>query len=173
VSEPIHPKAPPLGRYGPDPADETVEVRLLRVPLRIYRAARQRHDDLLREFTLLSLQPRAELDQRDTPGRLLDLMTRLTSFSATRDRPDREIDEAAAAGARYVDLAYQVPVSAAAAARELARLMDEADEFCRQEQLLTLERTPVEREFAHWYCGEFERQVAGQPPQPWTGPADP
>jgi hypothetical protein len=50
--------------------------------------------------------------------------------------------------------------------------MAEADDFCRREQMLTLERTEVMRTFAEWYLDEFRRQVNGEPPRPWDGPLD-
>ena len=48
--------------------------------------------------------------------------------------------------------------------------MDEADQFCGSEHLLTLPRSPVERRFSWWYLEQFRRQVAGGAPEPWTGP---
>ena len=50
--------------------------------------------------------------------------------------------------------------------------MDEADEYCRAEQMLTLERTQVMRDFAAWYLNEFRRQIAGEQPKRWDGPLD-
>ena len=55
----------------------------------------------------------------------------------------------------------------------LATLMDEADEFCQREQMLTLERSEVVKEFSTWYLDEFRRQIGGEPPRPWNGPIEP
>jgi hypothetical protein len=51
--------------------------------------------------------------------------------------------------------------------------MAEADDFCRREQMLTLQRSDAVRNFSTWYLSEFRRQVAGEPPQPWDGPLNP
>jgi hypothetical protein len=42
------------------------------------------------------------------------------------------------------------------------------DEFCRFEALLTLQRTREQVAFSDWVCGEFLRQLAGEPPVPWA-----
>jgi hypothetical protein len=59
------------------------------------------------------------------------------------------------------------------AADHLAALMAEADEYCRREQMLTLQRSEVVRDFSAWYLDEFRRQIQGEPPRPWDGPLDP
>ena len=44
-----------------------------------------------------------------------------------------------------------------------------ADEFCRDQSLLTMPATPQQLALLDWYVGEFVRQGAGEEPQPWTG----
>ena len=48
-------------------------------------------------------------------------------------------------------------------------LLDEADDYCRVERLLTLAPAPEERAFRHWFRDCFIDQLAGCPPQPWAG----
>jgi hypothetical protein len=51
----------------------------------------------------------------------------------------------------------------------LRELLEAADDFCREQRLLTLEPTAQQRELRTWYLGEFTRQADGQQPVPWTG----
>lgn len=164
----------PLGRYGAGDheQDEQREVRLLRTPVRVFAAAREHHDDLMRELSLLALSASAR--PAGEPARLTELIQVLGGeFGAATARPTAEIEHALEAGWDTVDLVFTVPAGVVAAGARLQGLMDEADAFCRAEQLLTVRRTDVIRTFSHWYLEEFRRQVAGEPPSPWTGPLEP
>ena len=161
----------PFGRYDDSTGDDTMhEVRLLNMPVRLLASGRQHHDELMHEFAVLAVA----LEDRDSvPVRMLEMIDTLgTRYGRAADRPDALVDEAIAQGADVIDLTYQVPAHVIDAADALERMMDEADEFCRDEQMLTLSRSEVQRRFAKWYLEEFRRQVAGQPPQPWDGPLD-
>ncbi len=61
-----------------------------------------------------------------------------------------------------------MPPEVAAAARRLGDLLDEADEFCRSGHLLTVATQPESVAFRRWYLGEFQRQIDGHPPGPWS-----
>lgn len=166
----------PLGRYagtdpGADPGTEPVhEVRLLGAPVRVWAAGRDHHDDVLRELALLALSQ----ERGGLPARLGALVSDLGErYGAATARPTVEIDEALAAGVDTVDLTFHVPSGVVAGADELEALMDEADAFCASEQLLTVRRSNTVRAFSAWYLDELRRQVAGEPPRPWTGPLDP
>ena len=161
----------PLGRYDDSSGDEQMhEVRLLNVPVRLMAASRQHHDDLMHEFAVLAVSIE---DRSSVPSRMLDLIDTLgTRYGRAADRPDAAVDEAIAAGKDSIDLTYEVPAHVVDAADALERMMDEADEFCRQEQMLTLARSDVQQRLATWYLNEFRRQIAGEAPQPWDGPYD-
>jgi hypothetical protein len=47
-------------------------------------------------------------------------------------------------------------------------VLAEVDEYCRAEDLLTLQRTPEQVRLQDWIGGQFLRQLRGEPPQPWT-----
>ena len=169
--ESAEPQGSPLGRYDPDGADGLHEIHLLNVPVRILVAGREHHDDVMREFAMLALAE--DMDAEHTPKRMLELVDVLgRRYAAAAERPDAEVDAAVSRGEKSIDLVYHVPDHVADAADELAKLMDEADEFCRQRRLLSLARPPVVIEFSRWYLDEFRRQIAGAPPQPWDGPLD-
>jgi len=169
VTSPRQPS--PLGRYDDSSADDvTYEVRLVNVPVRVHAASRQQHDELMHEFAMLAVSLE---DRTSVPVRMLDLIDTLgTRYGRAADRPDTAVDEALARGEDSVDLTYQVPAHVVEAADALDQMMKEADEFCRQEQMLTLARSDVQWRFARWYLDEFRRQIAGEPPQPWDGPYD-
>jgi hypothetical protein len=164
--------ASPLGRYDQATTDDALhEVRLIGVPVRVMVAGREHHDELMREFALLAL---SRSDIAAVPTRLIELTQILgVQYGGAAARPDEEVDAALARGDETIDLTYVVPAHVVDGANTLSALMAEADEFCRTEQLLTLARSSVLFDFAEWYIGEFRRQVAGEQPQPWTGPLDP
>jgi hypothetical protein len=146
-------------------------VRLIHVPVRVLDATRQHHDELMHEFSLLAV---AEDIADDVPQRMVRLIETLGArYADVNERPDAEVDAAIARGDDTVDLNYEVAAHVVEAADHLGSLMDEADEFCRREQMLTLQRSAVIKRFATWYLDEFRRQIAGEPPLPWDGPLEP
>jgi hypothetical protein len=153
---------------------DLVEVRLLRFPLAVFQQARQHNDELLREFALLSFGRSEPGDAPATasagvPARLVALVAELNgTYGGAAADVNAERDAAIAAGRSEIDLTYRVPASVAAATRHLGELLDEADAYCREGQhLLTLETPPEALRFRRWYLGQFQAQVAGEPPQPW------
>lgn len=161
-----------LGRYADDNEDETLHtVRLVRVPVRVMEAGRRHHEELMHEFAVLAV---SEDLSDDVPQRMLDLIDTLGRRYGSANEPrNAAVDEAIARGDDTIDLTYEVPNHVVEAADKLATLMAEADEFCQREQMLTLQRSEVVRDFSAWYLDEFRRQVLGEPPQPWDGPLDP
>jgi hypothetical protein len=160
-----------LGRYVPAVDDEHVMVALLNFPLQVFAHARQHHDELLREFALLALRPPEDRPGHAVPGQLLTLIDSLgRRFGGVGDRSDALRDDALAAGETHIDLRYSVPRSAGPALTELHELMEQADQFCRDEQLLTIAATPVERQFRAWFIDQFITQAQGAEPIPWDGP---
>lgn len=146
-------------------------VRLVGVPVRVLEATRRHHDELMHEFSLLAVQ---ETHSDDVPKRMLELIDTLgRQYAATSDQSDAQVNAAIERGDITVDVTYEVAAHVVDAADRLAALMDEADEFCKREQMLTLQRPQIAKEFADWYLEEFRRQVAGEPPRPWNGPLEP
>lgn len=161
----------PFGRYDDSSGDDTIhEIRLLNMPVRLLASGRQHHDELMHEFAVLAVS----LENRDSvPARMLEMIDTLgTRYGRAADRPDSLVDEAIARGEDVIDLTYQVPAHVVEAADALEQMMDEADDFCRNEQMLTLGRSDVQKRFAKWYLEEFRRQVNGEEPRAWNGPMD-
>jgi hypothetical protein len=145
--------------------DDLVEVRIVGLPLEVYREAAEHQDGLLREFALL-----AESDRDRAPARLLALGDEIRSrFSGFTAAPESTLAAALERGDASVDLVYRLPAEVGDASRRLGELLDEADEYCRQEQLLTLATPPRALAFRRWFLEEFVRQSGGGAPTPWPG----
>jgi hypothetical protein len=143
---------------------ELVTVRILGMPLDVMQGSAEHSDELLREFALIR-----EEGSDHVPARLLALIEELRGrFGSFSEGPRQAMQDAMERGDETIDLAYDVPPAVAAAARQLGDLLDEADEFCRAGELLTLATQPEAVAFRHWYLEEFQRQVDGQPPRPWS-----
>jgi hypothetical protein len=166
------PASSSLGRYTPTDGSPPVPVRLLNVPVQVMAAAREHHDELMREFRLIALSGR--LGEDDAPPRLLEITHVLgETYAAAMPRGDDRFDAAAEQGEVGIDVEETVPASAGAAIASICALMDEVDVFCADELLMTMPRPPLLKRFADWYCAQYVTQVAGGRPQPWDGPMTP
>lgn len=149
---------------------DLVEVRLVRLPTDVHRAAAEHGDELRREFTLLRAQQQ-DRSSGDVPDRLLALIGDLEArFSGFTEETEQELEDAIDRGAETVDLVFRVPPGAAAAAVQLGAMLDDADEYCRRgDAMLTLATPPAALAYRRWYLEEFSRQLDGLPPRPWSG----
>lgn len=146
--------------------DGLVDVLVVGFPLALHRRSTEHHEELLREFQLLAIDPDAA---KDVPRRLVELVAELTTaYAGVTDAVNAERDAAADRGEDSVDLHYRVPAGVVGACERLDRMLDEADAFCREDRLLTLAAAPEVTAFRRWYLGEFVAQVAGAAPTPWA-----
>jgi hypothetical protein len=145
--------------------EDRVTVRLLGMPVQVFAHYRIWYEDLRRELRLLAL---ALGDSYPVARELSDLSLQVEQERRQASGVER-LDAAVAAGADRADLAYDVPVSAPATMARLNELLELADEFCREQRLLTLAPTQQMLDLRAWYLGEFIRQAAGEEPRPWTG----
>lgn len=156
---------PVSGEIAPE-IEDPVEVRVLGVPLRLYVGFQQHFRELRREVRLLAIA-----HQSDYP-----LAKSLSDLFGTLERQLRDgiglsdVEGALAQQAEIADLSVRMPREAATTLRSFVDLLDVADEFCRQERLLSLARSDEQREFQRWFLGEYIRQAAGALPQPWVEP---
>lgn len=144
--------------------DDLVEVRILGLPVALAREAQEHFDELSREF--LHLANADEAVRQDVPGRLLKLSDDLRQrFSGFTTENERLLDEATAREQERLDLTYQVPREAGAAAAQLIDLLDEADRYCAAgTYLLTLTTPPGALDYRQWYVGQFIEQIEGAEP---------
>ena len=146
-------------------SDALVTVEILGLPLRLYRQTSEHSDGLFRELALIR---RSEADEHGVPARLLRLIDELAVFRTFTSQPSAALAAALDRGDERIDLVYQLPPQAEAAALELARLLDEADAYCLAgEHLLTLTTPPGPLAFRRWFLGEFVAQAKGAAPTSW------
>jgi anti-sigma regulatory factor (Ser/Thr protein kinase) len=158
----------PLGRYVPAGGEHAVPVCLLGLPVRVFVAAQDHHDGLLREFRLLAMSD----DRPAGPPELTHLVELFgVRFASAGRRPD--VEAALEDGQDRIDLEFPVSPAAVATAHELAALLEQADDLCRAGLLVSLPRPRVVREFGRWYLHQLVDQAAGGSPSPWRGPLDP
>lgn len=160
-----------LDQLGAADLGRLVHVELRGVPLPLYARARQHSEEMQREFALIRLSQ--DVGEDSVPNRLLELVNELSGrFSAFADPSSADLEGAVRRGETHADVVFTVPEQAAPAAESLRGLLDEADDFCRNGDLLLTLAAPDEVvAFRHWFLGEFVRQIAGEPPNPWPGAA--
>ena len=139
-----------------------------RLPVELWAVTQEHVDGLLREFTLMTAGV-AEDDMPPVPLRLVRLVAELSArFAGSSDEQRARLFAASAAGEHELDLVYRLPPAAGPASAELARVFDQADEYCRAGQHLLTLATPQQMVlFRRWYLGQVEDQLAGAPPVPW------
>ena len=146
------------------PTRDRVRVQIVGVPLRLYIEFQQHFRELRREVRLLALA-----HENDYP-----LAKSLSDLFGTLDRHLREgigveqIDAALAANRSATDLVVHMPRATARTLSRFIELLDLADDFCRQQRLLSLARTAEQRRFQNWFLCEFVRQAEGEEPVAWT-----
>lgn len=146
--------------------EELVEVHILGFPLPLFERSRRHMEELTREFEFIAESG----GDHPTPARLLDLVERVgLRFAGLNDVAEARVDAALARGDESLDVTYRVPYAASAACTELDAMLDEADEFCRHGELLTLATPPEQVAFRRWFLNEFVRQLAGEAPTRWPG----
>ncbi|MCW2764736.1 MAG: ATP-binding region, ATPase domain protein, partial [Nocardioides sp.] len=134
--------------------EDLVQIEVLGVPLKTYLGFQRHYRELRREVRLLALAHEA-----DYP-----LAKSLSDLFGSLERHLREgigmpeIEAALAAGESTAVLHLLTPRDAAQTVERFIRLLDLADEFCRQERLLSLARSPEQQRFQRWFLGELVRQ---------------
>lgn len=151
---------------GPAPevnGSDAVEVRVLAVPVELHRGFQRHVKELRREVRLLALAHEADYPVAKSLSELFGALERHLRGSLGT----RRVEGAAAAGQRHVDVDVTVSRTSARSLARFLEALDLADEFCREERLLTLARTPEQRGFQAWFLGEYVRQSHGQQPRRW------
>jgi anti-sigma regulatory factor (Ser/Thr protein kinase) len=146
----------------PHPLDGSIDVQLRGLDVGLYLGLDQQYSELRRELRLLALA-----HERDYPL-AADLSAMFSGFD--RQFPRETVGQVAQAhrdGQQVVDLTVRMAPEAASMFVTMIEMFDLADAFCRAERLLSIERTPEQRDFHNWYLGEFVRQLGGDEPQRW------
>lgn len=144
--------------------EDAVEVVFFGVDVALQREVSLHYAELRRELKLLSLA-----HERDYPV-AKDLSAVFTGFeSLFHPQYGLAMAAAFAAGVRTIDVSVPMSPAAAPAFETMLDMFDLADAFCRAERLLSLQRTPGQREFHEWVLHEFIGQLRGAEPRPWPG----
>jgi anti-sigma regulatory factor (Ser/Thr protein kinase) len=130
-------------------------VTLGDVPTELLIAAKAHIDALIREFALVSTGVAGGAIS-PVPRELSALIERVVgNFSEARQSIKRQALRAAERGELRTKLTLSLPLSAAEAGLAYLAALDEVDDYCRAEQMLTLETPPAHRLFRSWYVEEL------------------
>ena len=144
---------------------DPVSVVLLDVPISHYLGFQRHFRELRREVRLLAL---AHEHAYPLAKELSDLFTEVERL--LREGVGLEaLDDAAERGAAYTQVDLLVSRRSTQVMERFIELLDLADDFCRQQRLLSLARTEEQRRFQRWYLGQFVRQGRDEPPVAWQG----
>ena len=141
--------------------EETIEIRLLGMPVAGFR-------DLRRHYHELRLLALTDPDRYPFAAELSDVAMQVEQERRQSQGVER-LAQAEADNEEVVDLVYVIPASAPVTMGRLADLMKRSEEFFESESLTYLSPSPRQREVQEWYLGEFVRQGAGEQPIPWSG----
>jgi hypothetical protein len=153
------------GRHPAEPPTERIAVVLRGLPVRPFERFSTWFVELRRELRLLAL----------ADGGHYPVAQQLSDLSVRFDNERRHtigleaLDAAIAAGIDRIDLALQVPRSTPATMAELHDILEAAERFCQEQQLLAVASNPQQLALQRWYLGEYVRQGAGARPTPWPG----
>jgi len=145
------------------PAPDELRIDIHDVPLRTFVEFQQHYRELRREVRLLALAYEHEYPLAKDLSDLFGSLERDLREGIGAD----QIDQALQSGAETADLHVAMPRRSAAAIGRFIELLDLADDFCREERLLSLARSPEQQRFQRWFLTEFVRQEAGEPPIAW------
>ncbi len=149
---------------GPGDDVDSVAFDIRNVPVSAYTAFQRQYRELRREVRLLAL---AHEHEYPIAKSLSDLFGALEK-PLRQDLGADQVLAAEAAGESHVDLDGAIRRSDTAQVERLIGLLDLADEFCREERLLSLARSPEEVRFQKWLLGEVVRQSNGGAPIAWV-----
>jgi anti-sigma regulatory factor (Ser/Thr protein kinase) len=154
-------------RSNDDPYPNGVPIALLDAPIQPMIRTAAHYDALYREFRLiLELEP-SHLEA--VPGRLLSLIDGLgTSFLGVGRSVEETWDKAVEENRETIDLHFRLPPEAGPAVAHYNRLLDEADDYCRRDELLTIAPTDEAVSVRGWAFGQIVSQCQGGTPTPWS-----
>jgi hypothetical protein len=146
-------------------ASELQRVVLKDCPVELLVRSRRHTEALIREFAFIA---ESEADSASIPARLLAVVDRIRSrLTGLNVAVEVQIDEAQQRGQAFIDVEVLLPNNGRSLALELQRLFDEAEEFCRSGDLLTLAEPEDIRALRGWYLDQYVAQLDGAEPTSW------
>jgi PAS domain S-box-containing protein len=144
----------PAAPKSAPPATDTVTVRLLGAPVRLFPAMQQHTDALLREYTLIAME---SSDMQVPPPIQIDL-----------NSASEQVTAAAAAGSVTTELVLDVPVTARGSVLEICEVLEHADSLAADGRLLHTSALPEVRGCRNWFFDQLLTQLDGGEPDPWV-----
>lgn len=150
---------------------EMVTIRLIDFPIGLANRAGRHYEAIQREFALIHFSDDAT--KASVPARLLEVAERTRAALASGEIIDRDqVATSIEQGVGSITVDLRMPRVAGEAMAALVDLLVEADDFCREGDLITVAMPEDCRQFREWFLGEFVRQIDGEPPTPWVGPLE-
>jgi hypothetical protein len=145
---------------GSDPSPVTEAVRLDGVPVRLFLESQDHQHDLIKELKLLQLGDRFDLTAAEVSHELATLIDSiLTRYADVRMVTRQQALAALERGEAHTTLVVPVRPGMAAALGEWLQLLEEADRFCEQGELLTLAARAEVRALRRWYVEEITKRL--------------
>lgn len=145
------------------PDEDLVDVEIRGVPPRTFLAFQRHYHELRREVRLLALSHEADYPLAKSLSDLFGSLDRHLRRGVGMEQIERTL----ASGDRTTVLHLRTPRDGAHQVERFIELLDLADEFCRRERLLSLERSPEQQRFQRWFLRELVRQSEGDSPVAW------
>ena len=149
----------------PGGADSTAhgegrEIRVEGVDARLFLESQDHQHDLIKEFKLIQIGERHDLTAASLSLELATLIEGiLDRYADVRSVTRRQALAALDRGDDRVDLVVPVRPDMTEALRTWLRLLEEADRFCAEGELLTLAARPELRALRRWYAEAITRQL--------------
>src|SRR5688572_260942 len=136
-----------------------VEIAVLTVeavPARLFLESQDQQQELIRELRLIEIAERFDLTVRNVSRQLGMLISEiLDAWDDVRASTRRQAVAALERGDEEVNLTIPVRPGLGEALRRWLALLDEADQFCRDGELLTLPPSDEVRQLRAWYVEEI------------------
>ena len=145
-----------------------MKVVLAGVSVDVHLRSVQHISDLRHE--LLIVRAGEEVDQRGRDLRLAKLLDDIDPDGVCGATGRASSEAARAEGRETIDLELDLSPDAAPACSRMVAALEEADELCRELELLTLAASPEVAGFRRWVAAELAAQLSdGRPPEPFPG----
>ena len=144
-----------------------MKVVLVGMPIDLHLRSVQHISDLRHE--LLIVRAGEEAGQRGHDPRLAKLLDDIDPDGVSGAAGRAQSEAARAEGRDTIDLELDLPPDAAPACARMVAALEEADELCRELELLTLAAPPEVADFRRWVAAELVGQLTeGRPPEPFA-----
>jgi GAF domain-containing protein/anti-sigma regulatory factor (Ser/Thr protein kinase) len=152
-----------------DATEPRVRVDLLGIPVFVLQKASEEYEALFRELRLIKEHADSNLPSSSfLPEQLSVLLSEVgTRFNGFGPGVDETWQAVVDSRVDTHDWHLRLPESAVKLCAYFDAMLDEADEFGREAQLLTLPASAASVAVRRWFLAEIISQLSGQPAIPW------